>query len=44
MYANEIEKILAKNSFVFEKFKGFFARNELPTTLDEGSFYIGNTE
>ncbi len=44
MYANELEKLLSHNKEVFKRFQGFFARDQLPSTLLEGNFYIGNTE
>ena len=44
MYADELESLLKSNTVVFEKFKGFFARDQLPRQLETGCFYIGNTE
>ncbi len=44
MYADQLETLLKKNMTIYEKFKGFYARDQLPQVLEEGYFYIGNTE
>ncbi len=44
MYANTLEHLLRRVPEVYSHFKGFFARDEVPTSLAEGEFFIGNTE
>ena len=44
MYANELKQFLRRVPEVSHHFKGFFARDKLPSTLSEGDFFIGNTE
>ena len=44
MYANEIEAFLKKYPAIIASFQGFHACDKIPDELEEGAFFIGNTE